>query len=85
MLRGLPSGKNGGLSCFPLLALRVHSTDNNIIAYQGDTALASTAFLCGQDLGSEDYRCVGALLNVNVRSLKRWAQACYYSGLFILL
>lgn len=42
-------------------------------------------FLGGQDLGSEDYGCVGAWSRVNVCSRQRWAQAYYYSGLFILL
>lgn len=66
-LCGLPSGKNGGLCC-PHLVLRVHSTDNNVTAYQGKKkkkSLASTGFLCGQGVGSEDYRCVGTFLNVN--------------------
>lgn len=48
-----PSGKKGGLSCFPQLVLRAHSADNNIIAHRGTKSLASTGVLCGQDLGSE--------------------------------
>lgn len=84
MLLGLPSGKNGGLSCFPHLVLRAHSSDNNIIGDQGEKSLASTAVLRGQDLGMDD-RCVGTLLNVNVCILTGWAQVSCYSGLFRLL
>lgn len=36
--------KNGGLSCFPHLVLRVHSSDNNIIVNQGEKSLASLRF-----------------------------------------
>lgn len=75
-LCGLPSGKNGGLSCFPHLVRRVHSADNNIIVYQGKTALAFTGFLSGQDRGLDD-ACVGTLLNVNGRSPPLCAQAYY--------
>lgn len=41
---GLPPGKNGGLSCFPHLVLRVHSAGSRVIAYQGEKSLAPTGF-----------------------------------------
>lgn len=50
---GLPPGKNGGLSCFPHLVLRVHSTGSSVIAYQGKNITRLHRALCGQDLCSE--------------------------------
>lgn len=81
---GLPSGKNGGLSCFPHWVLWVHWDDNSILAYQGKL-LPSTGFLCGQDLHSKDYSCVGTLLKVSVCSLQCWAQAYYYRVIYLAL
>lgn len=49
VLCGLPSEKNGELSCFPHLILRMHSTESNIIAYQGEkTARLQWVFVWAQ-------------------------------------
>lgn len=63
-----------------LVVLSVHSVDNNITVYRGEKLLASTGFLCGQDLDSENYRCVGAWSHVNACSPKRRAQATTILG-----